>query len=103
VYGVLATALREATARHPEWVVARHEELCGDPAARFRALARRCGLTWGAEAEQFLAESDQDGTPYRTLRRTAEQPDRWRERLEPEQVATIRETLAHLPLAPVPE
>jgi hypothetical protein len=99
VYGVLAAALREATAGHPEWIVARHEDLCTEPTAQFRALAGRCGLVWGPEAEQYLADTDQDGTPYRTLRRTAEQPDRWRERLDAEQVATIHETLTRLPLA----
>ena len=102
-YATLATELREAAARHPEWAVARHEELCVDPAASFRALAEGVGLRWGAEAAGFLAESDADGTPYRTLRRTAEQPERWRERLDGAQVATIRSVLARFPGALVPD
>jgi hypothetical protein len=103
VFGVLAATLHEVCARHPEWTVACHEELCTEPVARFRALAARCGLDWSGEAEAFLAESDREGTPYRTLRRTAEQPDRWRDRLDAGEVATIRETLARVPLATVPE
>ncbi len=102
-YATLATELREASARHPDWTVARHEELCVDPADSFRVLAERVGLEWGPAAEQFLGESDAEGTPYRTLRRTAEQPERWRERLDAEQVATIRDVLARFPGSLVPE
>ena len=81
----------------------RHEDLCVDSAARFRALCGEVGLEWADAAEQFLAESDRDGTPYRTQRRTEDQPDRWRERLDAEQVATIRDTLARFPRVLVPE
>jgi hypothetical protein len=102
-FGVLTSALREAAARHPDWVRTRHEDLCVDTVARFRALTGEVGLTWGDAAEQFLTESDRDGTPFRTLRRTEDQPDRWRERLDAEQVATIRTTLARFPHAIVTE
>ncbi len=98
-FGVQTSALRDAVARNSEWVQTQHEVLCVDSAARFRTLAGELGLEWGEAAERFLDESDQDGTPYRTLRRTEEQPDRWRERLDPEQIATIRETLAGFPHA----
>jgi hypothetical protein len=102
-YGVLATALRESVARHADWIVASHDELCLDAPARFAALAGRLDLTWGAAAAEFLVESDTAGVGYRTERRTAEQPDRWRERLRPEQVTMIHETLARFPGATVPE
>ena len=96
-FGVQTAALRDAAARHPEWVQAQHEELCIDSATRFRALAAALGLEWSDAAEQFLRESDREGTPYRTQRRTEEQPDRWRDRLDAEQVATIRATLGRFP------
>ena len=95
--------MREAAARHPDWIRTRHEDLCVDTLPRFRALAAEVGLVWGDDAERFLSESDREGTPYRTQRRTEEQPDRWRDRLDPDQVATIRETLARFPHAFVPE
>jgi hypothetical protein len=96
-FGVQTSALREAAQHHPEWVTTSHEHLCVDSPARFAALAAELGLTWGEEADRFLRDSDQEGTPYRTLRRTEEQPDRWRERLDTDQVATIRDTLARFP------
>jgi hypothetical protein len=103
LFGVLTSALREASAKHPEWSRTRHEDLCVDSVARFRSLAAEVGLAWGDEAERFLTDSDREGTPYRTQRRTEEQPDRWRDRLDADQVQTIRETLAHFPHAFVPE
>jgi hypothetical protein len=103
LFGVLTSALREAADLHPEWVRTRHEDLCIDSAPRFRALAADAGLVWGDEAERFLTESDREGTPYRTQRRAEEQPDRWRDRLDADQVTLIRETLARFPqLVPEP-
>ncbi len=103
LFGVLTSALRETSAKHPEWSRTRHEDLCVDTVTRFRSLAAEVGLTWGDEAERFLTDSDREGTPYRTQRRTEEQPDRWRDRLDADQVSIIRETLAQFPHAFVPE
>ncbi len=102
-YGVLATALHEAAARHDDWIVVSHDELCLDAPAGFAALAPRLGLTWGDAAARFVVESDTAGAGYLTERRTAEQPGRWRSRLSSEQVAIIRETLDRFPGAKVHE
>ncbi len=96
-FGVLAAGLREATARHPEWTTMSHETLCVDSQVRFAALADELGLEWGDEAKDFLDASDADGSGYATSRRTEAQPERWRERLSSEQIATIRATLARFP------
>jgi hypothetical protein len=103
LFGVLTSALRDAADRRPDWVRTRHEDLCVETIPRFRALATELDLVWGADVEQFLGESDQEGTPYRTQRRTEEQPDRWRERLDAEQIATIRDVLGRFPHVLVPE
>jgi hypothetical protein len=103
VFAVLTSALREAADRHPEWVRATHEDLCVDPQTRFASLAKELDLEWGERATSFVAESDGDGTPYRTQRRAEEQPDRWRDRLDDEQVATIRAVLGRFPAVLVPE
>lgn len=95
-YAVMATALREAAARHG-WARTTHEHLCIDSVARFAALADTLGLEWSDEAARFVADSDREGTGYRTERRTAEQPDRWRERLSEEQLTRILTTLERFP------
>lgn len=97
VYGVAACQLRDAAARHPEWTVVRHEVLCGDPIAQARALLARVGLEWGPGTEQYLVESDRDGSGYHTQRRASEQADRWRTRLDAGQVDAIRAELARFP------
>jgi hypothetical protein len=96
-YGVLASVLREAAGRHPEWVRAHHDDLCIDAPARFRALAGTLALEWGARADAFLRESDAPGAGYHLTRATRSQPDRWRQRLDAEQVETIREVLDRFP------
>jgi hypothetical protein len=102
-FGVLASGLREATQRHPEWTVTSHDALCVDSNTRFAALATALGLEWGDEARSFLDASNEEGGGYRTQRRTEEQPERWRERLVEQQVATIRATLAPFPYALLPD
>jgi len=98
-YGVLACALRDAATRHDDWTIVRHEQLCTEPIAEFRALAEGLGLGWTDDASAFLTESDRDGSGYQTNRRAADQPDRWRERLDDDQVAIIRATLDRFPTA----
>lgn len=96
--GVLGSVLVEAAARHPEWITAEHEALCRAPAAELGALAARAGLTWTAAATEFVERSDRAGAGFATARVAAEQPDRWRERLSPEEVAAARAGLAGLPV-----
>ena len=57
-FGVLASGLRAAVERHPEWTTMSHEELCVDSDTRFEALATGLGLEWSDEARQFLDESN---------------------------------------------
>jgi hypothetical protein len=64
---------------------------------RFRALADTLGLTWSDAATAYLTESDREGTGYDTQRRAEDQPDRWKDRLDADQVETIRATLARFP------
>ncbi|MGZ4756213.1 MAG: sulfotransferase [Acidimicrobiia bacterium] len=101
--GVLMSALREASDRHPDWQVVRHEDLCIEPVRKYRALAERLGLVWSDGAAAFLEESDREGEGYETRRPTSLQPERWRDLLDPAQVTTIQETLAVFPYALVPE
>lgn len=96
-YGVLACALRDAAAGHDDWTTVHHEHLCVDPVVQFRALAETLGLAWNDAATAFLTESDREGTGYQTNRRATDQPDRWRDRLDDDQVATIRATLERFP------
>ncbi|MFM8972468.1 MAG: sulfotransferase [Actinomycetota bacterium] len=111
-FAVLTAALRETAADHPEWVRTTHEHLCEDSGTRFAGLASTLGLEWGPRAATFVTESDLTDTqeaasapdrPFRTRRATAEQPDRWRERLSPEERTIIDTTLAPFPFDVVPD
>ena len=101
--GVLMSALRDAARRHPEWHVVRHEDLCIDSERKYRALVEHLGLVWADSVTEFLADSDAEGEGYETKRPTSSQPDRWRELLDANAVATIQSTLAPFPYALVPE
>ena len=106
--GLLTRALKEAAANHPEWIVASHDELCVDPAPRFRELTTRLGLPWTAAMEDYLLRSDDPeftahhGTaavhPNAVTATTSEsrrlqQATQYRRRLSAEQTAEAREVL----------
>lgn len=97
VFGVLATSLREAAHRHPEWLVVSHDELCIDPRRSFRAVVARLGIEWDAAIDDYLDASNVDGAGFRTKRATAEQPDNWRTRLAADDVARLTDELARFP------
>ena len=105
-YGVLSASLRESAMRHPDWIQTTHEYLCVESLERFASLAEQVGLEWGESASAFISDSDTDGTPFRTMRRSADQPERWRDRLTAEETQTIRSVLESFPrglLAEIPE
>jgi hypothetical protein len=96
--GVLLCALEDAVARHPEWHVRSHEELCLDPDDGFRALATELDIPWSGDAAAVLRAQDRDGSGFSTERRTGELPDAWRTRLSAAQVDELRRILGDFPL-----
>ena len=96
-FGVLTNALADAAARHPDWVVARHEDLCVDAPTRLRALAERLDLGWGDAAERFVRESDRDGAGFATTRVARDLPEAWRDRLTAEDVDAVLDVLRGFP------
>jgi Sulfotransferase family len=95
--GLLTTVLAGHVDRHPEWLLVTHEELCVDPQVRIREVCDRVGLTWSAEIERFLSESNRPGQGFSHIRVTHEQPTRWRNRLSDQQLDEIEEVLAQFP------
>ncbi len=98
------TAVVEDLARaNPRFIRASHESLCLQPIEEFREIARSLGLEWTEEATHFVMESNRPGYSYDTHRLTAEQPNRWRERLSAEERAEILGVLASFPLGSLAE
>jgi len=95
--GVQLLALTDACERHPEWDVVSHEDLCLEPVAGLRAVAERLRLEWTSASEAFVRTSNQHDSGYTTRRIAEAQPNRWRDRLRPEHVATIDAALARFP------
>lgn len=73
-------------------LVVAYEWLCGDPAGRFEDLYRRLEMTWTAQAERFIRESDHEGDDrtYSMNRPTTRQIDKWKDRLSPEDIEACR-------------
>jgi hypothetical protein len=96
--GVLLSALDDAVARHPEWLVRTHEELCAQPEDAFRSLSAALGLEWSAQSGDRLRATDQHGTGYSTHRRTAALPGAWQSRLTARQLDELQRVLEGFPL-----
>jgi Sulfotransferase family len=96
--GLLLAAIEETAARHPDWHVRTHEQLCADPMAEFRQLYADLGLVWGGAAEDFLVEHNTPGSGFAVKRVASELPDSWRQRLDDDQLTTLRRVLGWFPL-----
>lgn len=94
---LLTAALLHSAARHPEWLLVEHEDLCRRPVARFAVLSAELGMTWSERAEQYLQASDTDGQGFAVRRRAGEQPDRWRTRLTAEELDALATTMRRFP------
>src|ERR1700689_1906300 len=106
--GLLVRALRDAAERHPDWIVASHDDLSAEPVAGFRELTQRLGLRWTPAMDEYLHESDDQtftvhGGSARVHpnavtstidgSRRAQQSTQYRRRLTPEQAAEARAVL----------
>jgi hypothetical protein len=100
--GLLVSALRDAAARHPNWIVASHDELSANPTAGFQALTQRIGLRWTPAMTDYLHKSDEPNftvhggsarvhpnavTSTTEETRRAQQATQYRRRLTPQQTA----------------
>lgn len=95
----LCTGVIESWRRdHPDWVVARHEDLAADPVPAFEALYHRLGLRWSDAVALEIEASSSAENPQEVQGQEQHQLSRdsravaalWRTRLPPEQVATVR-------------
>lgn len=110
--GALATQLGSLLERHPDWILATHEDLCEAAEERFGDLYQRLDLTWTSETETYLREGGyieplfrgggntfaaSAGDDAEATRVRREQVDAWRTRLTPDQLAELRGVLATFP------
>jgi hypothetical protein len=95
----LLTSLYEAiAARHPDWVVVTHEDMCVNPVDSFRALSQRVGLGWSDRAAEEVLRSNRPGSGYETNRVASGLADRWRERFAPQEIEEMAAILRRFPI-----
>jgi len=96
-WGAAYFVLARQSARHSEWQWATHESLCVDSFSRYQALLQRAGveLSRGGQAalRRFLEGHNrrrrgQEG-PYSVSRLSAAEPDKWLQRLDPDQIRAV--------------
>jgi len=80
-----------------DWLFRRHEDLSRDAVACFRDLYECFELTWTDRVERIVREHSGEGNPEETADPTSHRRDSskaitaWKRRLDPEQIARIRE------------
>lgn len=97
--GLVMSRLDDARRANPEFHVVEHSRICEDPPARLRELVDAIGLTWTADTETFVLDSDQPGTVWQTKRVAGDQRDRWRTRLTPDDARAAAAVLRQFPIA----
>ena len=104
--GLLTTTMSRMVDVHPDFIVVTHESLCADPEREFRALYDQLGLTWTDAAGAFLrrgyllptfAQELDTSSMGESSEVTKAQADRWKERLDDDEVAEIERVLDEFP------
>jgi len=100
-YCMLLRVVEQQAAKHPEWVVVRHEDLCAAPLAGFDAMFSRLGMTFTSEAMEFVERSSgvDDGKTYGLFRDSAQAAESWRRELPEHLVRRAAQTCAALGIA----
>ncbi len=96
LFGLLSHGLHSALSRHPDWLVATHEELCAAPRERMSSIARSLGLPLSAKNDDAISAFDRPGGPYSVHRRIEELPRAWRDRLtdaEADEIESVLEAM----------
>jgi len=80
------------------WTVVSHDEMCVAPMLEAERLCDALDVRDRVGVLSFISASDRPGDGFSTNRLTAEQPERWKDLLDPRQVAQVQ--LAVTALAP---
>ncbi len=97
--GLLVAVLEEVLADHPTWQMRTHEQLCTDSVATFRTLFDDLGLEWGEATAEYLVSNNVPGEGFETRRVASEVVGSWQNRLDDDQLATLRRVLGWFPIS----
>ena len=93
-WGAAYFCLRRISDRHPDWQWTTHERLCSEMEPAFAGLLAGFNIPWQPGGSLYLQEHDllpDEYHPHKPFRRSAAEPERWREELSPEQAAAVLE------------
>jgi hypothetical protein len=93
---VMTLALHDDAAAYG-WAVIEHEAACRDALVELQRAAEAVGIAWPPAADEFVLESNREGTGYQTNRVASEVPDAWMQRLTAEQLELVDVALACFP------
>lgn len=100
LWGILHHHIDLLRREHPDWIFVRHEDLSRNPEAAFPPLFNRLGLPFTDKVREGLTQFTRDqpklgrfsifGTRRRTMRSSQASVQAFRQRLTPDEIATIR-------------
>ena len=95
--GAYYKIILQMAARNPDWLVVKHEDLCGDPERVFRQLFSGLDLAWTDATEDAIRASNrpkEDDAVAHVQRVAEEEPEKWRSLLTESQIREIRDAYA---------
>jgi len=78
------------------WAVVSHDQMCASPTLEAERLCDALDISDRVGVLRFISASDRPGDGFSTDRLTAKQPERWKDVLDPRQVAHVHSAVASL-------
>lgn len=92
-WGACYSVILRQKENHPDWIIVKHEDICKDPENQFKELFDKLNLKWTKKTEKILTNSTtrDSGQAYETQRITSREADKWKRRLQPEEIEKVRQ------------
>ncbi|MEB3831300.1 sulfotransferase [Phormidium sp. CCY1219] len=92
-WGATYYVMLQQQQKHSDWIWVKHESLCQDPLGEYQNLFKRLDLPWTSQTERRLQQSTTKHStqPYVPQRITSQEPQKWKNQLEPKQIDRVLE------------
>lgn len=91
LWNIIYSTVKGYQARHPEWIVIRHEDLSAAPVTVFRDTFLKLGLDYSEAVERKIRKSSEAETSGVLVRDSRENIKSWKQRLSAQEIALIRQ------------
>ena len=96
--GIFYHLWEKALETHNQWIETSHEDLCEDSVEKYKSLFDQLNIVWDSSAQNWIEKMNQPGEGFKTYRIAKDLKDKWKKRLNTDQIIKIQKGYSILPV-----